>query len=61
MAKPTPKYDDPVQSQRFIELATDVGAAKDMERALRDFDAAVRKVATAKREAPRKPKKRAKR
>ncbi len=58
MAKPAhTTHDDPEQSKRFIEMATELGAEGKPEA----FDRAVRKVATAKREAPRKPKKRAKR
>jgi len=52
MPKLAPKPDDPAQSKRFIELATELGAGGKAE----DFDRAFRKVATAKREAPPKPK-----
>ena len=57
MPKPAHIHDDPEQSKRFIEMATELGAEGKPEA----FDRAVRKVASAKREAPRKPKKRAKR
>lgn len=46
MAKPMPKPDDPEQSKRFIEMATELEADGDEE----TFGRAVRKVATAKRE-----------
>ena len=51
MPKPSPKPDDPAQSKRFIEMATELGATGKPA----DFERAFRKVATAPREAP-KPK-----
>lgn len=57
MAKPAPKPDNLAQSQRFSELAAELGLDGNLE----DFERAFRKVATAKREAPPKPKKREKR
>ncbi len=57
MAKPSTQPDDPEQSARFIALAQEVGA----EGSTAEFERIFRMVATAKREAPRKPKKRAKR
>ena len=53
MAKPAPKPDDPAQSKRFIEMATEAGATGKPE----DFERAFRKVATAKRVKPPTPRK----
>jgi len=55
--KPSPKPDDPAQSKRFIELATELGAEGKPE----EFDRAFRKVVTAKRASPLMRKKRTKR
>ena len=53
MAKPTPKPDDPAQYERFLKMAAETGAASTPE----DFERAFRKVATAKRQPPAKPRK----
>lgn len=49
MPKPLPKPDDPAQSKRFLEMATEFGAEGKPE----DFERAFRKVATAPRAASR--------
>lgn len=51
MAKPSLKPDDPEQSKRFIEMATEFEANASVDR----FDSAFRKVAAAPR-APKPPK-----
>ncbi len=51
---PKPKRDDPAQSKRFIEMATEFEAKGKPE----DFERAFRKVATAKRTERPAPKKR---
>jgi hypothetical protein len=53
MTKPMPKPDDPAQSKRFIDMATELGAEGKPE----EFERAFRKVATAKRAVPPKAKK----
>lgn len=53
MAKPSPKQDDPEQSKRFIEMATELGATGTPE----DFERSFQKVATAKRVKPPTPRK----
>jgi hypothetical protein len=40
--KPTPKWDDPEESKRFLEAADKVGASEDPK----DFERALKKVAT---------------
>lgn len=52
MAKPTPQPDDPAQSKRFIEMATEL----ETDAAPGAFDRAFRKVATAERQPPAEPK-----
>ncbi len=53
MPKPSLKPDDPAQSKRFVEMATELGATGNPA----DFERAFHKVATAKRVKPPTPRK----
>ena len=49
--KPEPKPDDPAQSQRFLDIAKEVGADRDDEA----LERALKKIVPLKKEPPARP------